>query len=88
MTYDGSSTSTDSVLDRPAPRAGADQLALIVMRVQAALFSKGYDPGAISGEFDASTKAALRKFQAMHGLKASGMMKTETLNALGVALAP
>lgn len=88
MTYDGSSMSTEPVLDGPAPRAGADQLALMVMRVQAALFSKGYDPGAISGEFDASTKAALRKFQAMHGLKASGMMTTETLNALGVALVP
>jgi His-Xaa-Ser repeat protein HxsA len=88
MGYDSSSTSTDPVLDGPAPRAGADQLALMVMRVQAALFSKGYDPGAISGEFDASTKAALRKFQAMHGLKASGLMTTETLNALGVALVP
>lgn len=88
MRYNSPSTSKEPVLEGPAPRAGADQLALMVMRVQAALFSKGYDPGAISGEFDASTKAALRKFQAMHGLKASGMMTTETLNALGVALVP
>jgi His-Xaa-Ser repeat protein HxsA len=61
---------------------------MMIMRVQAALYSKGYDPGAIDGVLTEATKAALRRFQAAHGLKASGSMTTQTLNALGVAIAP
>lgn len=64
----------------------ADQLQLMIMRVQAALFARGYDPGAIDGEMSAKTKEALKLFQAAHGLPANAKMTTETLNALGVAL--
>lgn len=72
----------------PAPRPTADQLRLIIMRVQAALYSKGYDPGAIDGVLSPATAAALRRFQAAHHLSVSGTMSTETLSALGVSLAP
>ena len=63
-----------------------DQLAILIMRVQAALYSKGYDPGAIDGNLGLQTRAALSSFQAAQGLPSTGSMTTETLNALGVAL--
>ncbi|KGI77710.1 peptidoglycan-binding protein [Oleiagrimonas soli] len=58
------------------------------MRVQAALYSKGYDPGAIDGVLSTQTKQALRKFQSAHNLPADAKMSTATLNALGVSLSP
>lgn len=70
------------------PRPSADQLRLMIMRVQAALYAKGYDPGAIDGELTESTKLALRKFQNARGLVPTGKMTTQTMNALGVALTP
>ncbi|TPG05056.1 peptidoglycan-binding protein [Rhodanobacter glycinis] len=60
----------------------------MIMRVQAALYAKGYDPGAIDGELTESTKLALRKFQSEHGEAVTGKMTTQTMNALGVALTP
>jgi His-Xaa-Ser repeat protein HxsA len=80
-----SDTSTEPE-NGPANRASADQLRLMIMRVQAALYSKGYDPGAIDGVMRESTIHALREFQEAYGLTPSGKMTTETLNALGVAL--
>jgi His-Xaa-Ser repeat protein HxsA len=76
--------SPSSVSSRPS----ADQLQLMIMRVQAALYARGYDPGAIDGEMSDKTKQALRLFQAAHGLSPTAKMTTETLNALGVALTP
>lgn len=67
-------------------RPTGDQLRLMIMRVQAALYAKGYDPGAIDGELTATTKLALRRFQAASGLPVTGKMTTQTLNALGIAL--
>lgn len=81
----GSQRSLDS---DTSSRPSADQLRLMIMRVQAALYSKGYDPGAIDGVLGDATKAALRSFQTDHGLIASGSMTTETLNALGISLRP
>lgn len=69
-------------------RATSDQLKMMIMRVQAALYSKGYDPGAIDGVMTPETKQALAKFQGAHGLPANSKMTTATLNALGVALGP
>jgi len=60
----------------------------MIMRVQAALYARGYDPGAIDGEMSTKTKEALRLFQTARGLPANAKMTTETLNALGVALTP
>lgn len=71
-----------------ATRATGDQLKIMIMRVQAALYSKGYDPGAIDGVMTSETKTALAKFQGAHGLPANSKMTTLTLNALGVALGP
>lgn len=77
-----------SLMSTGTPRPSADQLRLMIMRVQAALYAKGYDPGAIDGELTESTKLALRNFQNAHGLAVTGKMTTQTMNALGVALTP
>lgn len=69
-------------------RPTTDQLKLMIMRVQAALYARGYDPGAIDGELSNPTKSALRSFQTAHGIEPTAKMTTETLNALGVALKP
>jgi His-Xaa-Ser repeat protein HxsA len=61
---------------------------MMIMRVQAALFSRGYDPGAIDGVMGAKTRSALIHFQTAQGLTATGTMTTETLNALGVRVSP
>ena len=72
----------------PTGKPTADQLKYMIMRVQAALFAKGYDPGSIDGVLGSKTKEALRQFQSAHGLPANAKMTTETLNALGIPLAP
>ena len=84
----GYSPGIQSLMSTGTPRPSADQLRLMIMRVQAALYAKGYDPGAIDGELTESTKLALRKFQGAHGLAVTGKMTTQTMNALGVTLTP
>jgi len=82
------SPGTQPLMPTGTPRPNADQLRIMIMRVQAALYAKGYDPGAIDGELGESTKLALRTFQSAHGLVVTGKMTTQTMNALGVALTP
>jgi His-Xaa-Ser repeat protein HxsA len=53
---------------------------MLIMRVQAALFSKSYGPGAIDGVMSTQTRAALRAFQKDHGLPVTGTMTTQSLN--------
>lgn len=85
---DNYSPGIQPLMSTGTPRPSSDQLRLMIMRVQAALYAKGYDPGAIDGELTESTKLALRKFQSTHGLLVTGKMTTQTMNALGVALTP
>lgn len=56
----------------------------IVMRAQIALSSRGYDIGAVSGEIDARTTAAIYEFQDGSGMVPSGRLTPETLSALGI----
>jgi len=73
--------------DKPVTEGrDANALKLLIMRVQAALYSKGYDPGAIDGVLTPETQSALRMFQLAHGIRATGTMTTPTLDALGVRL--
>jgi len=67
-------------------RPDADELKMLIMRVQAALYSKGLDPGAIDGVMSQKTQTALRTFQRRYGLQVTGTMTTPTLDALGVRL--
>lgn len=70
--------------DRNTALDGVDPLLRLVMRVQAALLSKGYDPGIIDGNLGRQTHAALRAFQADQGLGGNGALTSETIAALGV----
>jgi His-Xaa-Ser repeat protein HxsA len=62
-------------------------LKTMIMRVQLALMTRGYDPGAVDGVLTEETKAALRSFQKSRGFAESGRLTTETLTALGIQLA-
>lgn len=75
-----------AVQSAPAGKPTAGQLKYMIMRVQAALFAKGYDPGSIDGVLGSKTKVALRRFQSDHGLPADAKMTTKTLSALGISL--
>jgi His-Xaa-Ser repeat protein HxsA len=69
----------------PDPKlTNTEKLTLQVMRVQIALTSLGLYSGKINGALDTSTKEAISRFQIVKGLEPTGLMTTETLNALGV----
>ena len=59
-------------------------LKLQVIRVQIALTSLGLYDGRLNGVFSMETQEALKHFQAVKGIPESGLMTTQTLNALGV----
>jgi hypothetical protein len=65
-----------------APQAGYDSG--MVRSVQSSLDQRGYDVGAIDGQFGPNTEAALRDFQRDNGLAATGAMDARTLDALNV----
>lgn len=57
---------------------------LQIMRVQIALTSLGLFDGRIDGALNEETKLALKRFQLVKGQSESGLMTTDTLNALGI----
>jgi His-Xaa-Ser repeat protein HxsA len=57
----------------------------IVLQVQAALYVYGYYTGPMNGLVGPETKVALSKLQADYGLKVTGTVTPEVLNALGIA---
>ena len=56
----------------------------IVYGIQAALKTKGFDPGKIDGKMGADTAAALKAFQSSRGLPV-GVLSKDTFRALGLA---
>jgi peptidoglycan hydrolase-like protein with peptidoglycan-binding domain len=52
--------------------------------VQTSLNAAGFSPGKIDGKMGKNTRAALKKFQASKGLKATGMVDAATAKALGM----
>lgn len=58
-----------------------------VKEVQAALKSKGMDPGPEDGMMGPKTQAALREFQKSNNLQATGRIDEKTASALGVEMA-
>ena len=56
------------------------------LQVQVALASRGLQVTNFNGELDASTSAALFRFQKANGLEANGKMTPETLTQLGVVV--
>jgi len=55
-----------------------------VAEIQTALAKDGSYAGAPSGKWDEGTTAAMRKFQATHGLNATGRLDAPTLQRLGL----
>ena len=64
-----------------AAGASADQ---VVQNVQQALKDQGFYYGEVTGEKDADTTAAIRRYQIRNGLQISGDLSDETLKSLGV----
>lgn len=62
----------------------SEKLTLQIMRVQIALTSLGLYSGPVNGVLDTATKASISRFQIVKGLDPTGLMTTETINALGV----
>ena len=56
-----------------------------IERVQQALKEQGFYYGEITGEKNADTTAAIRRFQIRHGLQITGELNEETLRLLGSA---
>src|SRR5205807_5081323 len=55
-----------------------------VEKVQQALKDQGFYYGEITGQKDADTTAAIRRYQIRNGLQITGDLNEETLKALGV----
>lgn len=53
-----------------------------VAEIQRALLARGYNPGPIDGVMGPKTRAAVKAFQADHGLKVDGIVGPVTLGAL------
>ena len=79
-----------AVTPQPAPAAAPPEMTLIekrrvqIMRVQIALTSMGLYSGSINGQLTNETKESIKLIQVIKGLPNTGLMTTETLNALGV----
>ena len=64
------------------------QDAELITKVQSALKDKGLDPGPIDGLMGPRTSRALRDFQIQNDIQVTGEINKETLDRLGIDLAP
>lgn len=55
-----------------------------ISEIQAALAKDGSFTGKPNGKWDASTVAAMKKYQEAHGLNPSGKLDAKTLQSLGL----
>lgn len=77
----GKSSSSKRARKQPGQKAPtADR----VIEIQAALAKDGSFQGSPSGKWDDATAAAMRRFQASHGLNPSGKLDAPTLQRLGL----
>ena len=58
--------------------------ATTIRSVQQALNSRGYNAGPVDGQYGMATQDAVRRFQQVSGLPATGELNSQTLAALGV----
>src|SRR5436853_2392958 len=65
-----------------APGARADQA---VQNIQQALKDQGFYYGEITGEKDADTTAAIRRYQIRNGLQVTGELNDETRRSISAA---
>jgi len=57
---------------------------LVVLQAQERLHTAGFDPGPVDGSLGPQTRAALRRYQATHGLPVTGELDAATRRALGL----
>ena len=70
----------------PTPQLTREEkLKLQIMRVQLALVALKIYDGEVDGVLTSKTQESLKLLQKLKGLPESGLMTTETMNALGVA---
>jgi hypothetical protein len=82
-----SGSSTFTLPEGTKLRVGQDNDPETVRRLQQALTTAGYDPGAADGTYGPQTKAAVVAFQEANGLSADGVVGPDTAAALNSALA-
>src|SRR5205807_1741365 len=58
----------------------------IIVKIQKALSSKGFNPGDINGEYERPTALAVAAFQDAQGLVVDGQVGPDTAGALGISL--
>ena len=80
-------TGSSNMNTASTPRTGSMSAydSATIQRVQRALNDRGYNVGAIDGQYGASTQEAVRRFQQSSGLPANGELGPSTLSALGVS---
>ena len=69
----------------PPPPLGAAYDASTIRSVQQALNDRGYNAGPVDGQWGAATRDAVKRFQQVTGLPATGELGRPTLAALGVS---
>lgn len=70
---------------RQAGDIGSAQLSTQQIRqVQQQLNAKGFSAGDVNGQWNQETQRAVRSFQQMQGLQATGQLNEQTLNQLGL----
>ena len=70
----------------PTPQAQMTVSPDEIRRAQEALKTKGYDPGAASGNLHAGTQEALRKYQKANNLPITGVLDQRTEETLGIEI--
>jgi peptidoglycan hydrolase-like protein with peptidoglycan-binding domain len=66
---------------------GLDSDAVLITTLQRALAARGLYSGTVTGQYDARTRAAVRRYQADQGLD-SGLLSTAAARQLGLVTVP
>ncbi len=78
-------TTTKAATPLAPPAAASAYDASMIRAVQQALNSRGYNAGAVDGQWNTATQDAVRRFQQVSGLPVTGDLNAPTLSALGVS---
>jgi len=78
-------TTTKAATPMTAATATSAYAASTIRAVQQALNSRGYNAGAVDGQWNTATQDAVRRFQQVSGLPVTGDLNAPTLSALGVS---
>ena len=83
----GQPNTIPEIIERPGAVNPSQQMTRSpedIRQAQESLKSKGYDPGAVSGNLHAGTQEALRQFQRANNLPVTGVLDSQTADKLGV----